>query len=84
MEWQIVISPEVKKRIEKIPQPDKRRILTAIAKLHDGPSGDLKHLKGSYNWRLRVGSWRIVMSIDWLKHIIEVVLLYTRGDIYKH
>jgi mRNA-degrading endonuclease RelE of RelBE toxin-antitoxin system len=44
--WAVVLSPEVKKRLEKIPNPDRRRILTALDALSNGLSGDMKPLKG--------------------------------------
>ena len=84
MSWNVITAPSAKKRIAKIPQPEQGRILDAIAKLKDGPSGDMKALKGSNNWRLRVGSWRIIVSVDWMQKIFHVVRVDTRGDVYKH
>lgn len=38
--WKVNLSPEAKKRLQKIPNPDRRRILTALDALYTGPSGD--------------------------------------------
>ena len=45
MEWEIVFAPVAKKRIAKIPQPERRRILVAIARLHEGLIGDVNLLR---------------------------------------
>lgn len=55
MSWEVITAPAARKRIAKIPQPEKGSILSAITKLENGPLGDIKALEGSNNWRLRVG-----------------------------
>ena len=84
MSWEVIVSPEANKRIAKLSVPDKRRILIAIAELHEGLNGDIKPLKGREDWRMRVGKWRLLLSVDAYHHIIEVVSVDTRGDVYKH
>ena len=84
MSWQVITAPIVRKRIAKIPQPEQGRILNAIAKLEDWPSGYIKALKGSNNWRMRVGDWRIIVSVDWMQRVLHVVRVDTRGDVCKH
>ena len=84
MSWEVIIAPAPRKRIAKIPQPEQGRILSAITKLENGPSGDIKPMKSSNNWRLRAGDWRIIVSVDWIKKVFHVVRIDTRGDIYKH
>ena len=82
-EWKIIIAPIAEKRIHKIPNPDKRRILTAIDKLHAGLSGDLKPMKMREEWRLRVGDWRILLDIDIGARLILVKYIDSRGNVYK-
>ena len=82
-EWKIIIAPIAEKRISKIPNPDKRRILTAINELHSGLSGNLKPLKGREEWRLRVGGWRVLLDIDIEARLILVKYVDPRGDVYK-
>ncbi len=84
MSWEVITAPAARKRIAKIPQPEKGRILSAITKLENGPLGDIKALEGSNNWCLRVGGWRIILSVDWTQKVFHVVRIDTRGDIYKH
>ncbi len=84
MNWEIEISPIAKKRIAKIPQPERRRILIAISKLSEGLSGDIKPLQGRDDWRLRVGKWRIIFSIDMQHQFISIEYIDVRGDVYKN
>ena len=84
MGWEIIVAPIAKKRLEKIPQPDRRRILLAINRLNEGLYGDIKPLKGRADWRLRVGGWRVILSVDTEQHIIKVKYIDVRGDVYKN
>lgn len=83
MSWEIEISPLAKKRISKIPQPEKRRILLAIANLKEGFTGDIKLLKGCKDWRLRVGKWRIIFSVNLPNRLISIEYIDVRGYVYK-
>ena len=71
------------KRMKKIPNPERRRLLTAIDALHSGLSGDIRPLKGREEWRLRVGGWRIIMNISEENNEIILLSVGSRGDIYK-
>jgi mRNA interferase RelE/StbE len=81
--WAVVIAPETVKRLAKILNPDRRRLLTAIDALHTGPSGDIKPLKGRSECRLRVGSWRVIMFVDESTLTINILSVGPRGDNYK-
>jgi hypothetical protein len=54
-DWKVVVAPVAKKRILKIPEPDRKCILTAVDALYSGLSGDIRPLTGREEWRLRVG-----------------------------
>ena len=82
--WQVSLTATAEKRIAKIPQPEKRRILTAIARLHEGLVGDIRPMKGSDDFRLRLGGWRIILSVDIPSRFILVRYVDVRGDVYKH
>ena len=61
-------------------KPTKRRIKEAIEKL---PAGDVKKLKGyQYDYRLRVGNYRILFQSKGGEIIIKDVL--PRGQAYKN
>lgn len=80
--YQIIIKKPAKKFIDKLPLQEKRRILFAIQQLpHDG---DIKKMQGNGEYyRLRVGSYRIIYTVDHGELVVCVVAAGNRGDIYK-
>ena len=84
MKYTIVIKKLAEKFIVKLPKPEKERILKAIYQLPEGT--DVKELKGKNSkslYRLRVGDYRIIYTIDNGELIVYVVDAGNRGDIYK-
>lgn len=84
MKYTIVLEKLAKKFIVKLSKPEKERILRAIYKLPEG--NDIKQLEGGQNkglYRLRVGDYRILYTIDNGKLVVCVVDAGNRGDIYK-
>jgi mRNA interferase RelE/StbE len=54
--------------------------VTAIDSL---PAGDVRKLKGiEATWRLRVGDWRVLFTIDIDRHVIDVQAVRPRGRAY--
>ncbi len=47
------------------------------------PNNNVKKLKGSDDYRLRVGDWRVVYTLQNDKLIITIVRIAPRGDIYE-
>ena len=81
MNYKIVIEKTALKFISKQPPKEKNRIMQSIGNL---PNGDTIKMSGKYNlFRLRVGSYRIIYSIEADKLIIRVIEVGNRGDIYK-
>ena len=79
--YKINIEKAALKFIAKQPPREKTRLMQSIYNL---PNGDIIKMSGKYNlFRLRVGSYRIVYSIEEDKLIIRVIEAGNRGDIYK-
>lgn len=82
--WTITIHRRVEKRLSLLSKDERDRILRAIHALRHTPfEHDLKPLKGSPLWRLRVGGWRVLLEIDRGRLVIAALALGSRGDIYK-
>ena len=64
------------------PLVQRKRISAGIDKLPQ--SGDIKKMKGVSpdTYRLRIGNYRIIYSIDHAQHEIFVLNADNRGDIY--
>lgn len=82
MKYQIKIEKDAQKFLKKLPRPDETRVLKAIAKLPD--EGDRKQMKGHPgSFRLRVGDYRIIYTVDNGQLIVRVVDAGNRGQIYN-
>lgn len=84
MKYQILIEKPAEKFIVKLPKPEKERVLKAINCLPEGT--DIKQLKGRKSkgmYRLRVGEYRIIYSVDNGKFIVHVIEAGNRGQIYN-
>lgn len=80
--YQIIIKKKAKKFIDKLPMNEKRRVVAAIEQLPNGE--DIKKLKGhSELMRLRVGSYRIIYTVDNGELVVIVIDAGNRGEIYK-
>ena len=80
--YQIILKKHAKKFIDRLPQGEKRRVVSAIEQL---PSGeDIKPVKGHKGlFRLRVGDYRIIYKVDNGRLIVLVIDAGNRGEIYK-
>ncbi len=84
MSYLVTISPGARKAMRKVPKPLRVRIDAAILALErePRPHGSLK-LQGQDLYRIRVGDYRIVYSIDDAGHIVIVVVVGHRRDVYR-
>lgn len=82
MKWRIVIEKPALKFLQKQPLPQRERLLKAIYGLPD--VGDIKPMAGHENlFRMRVGTYRVLYSIEHDVLIVRVLNAGNRGDVYK-
>lgn len=80
--YQFIIKKPAKKFIDGLPENERRRIVDAIERLPD--SGDIKRLQGHSDlYRLRVGAYRIIYTVDNGQFVIYIVDAGNRGQIYN-
>lgn len=80
--YKIIIKKKAKKFIDKLPMPDKKRVVEAIEQLPNG--SDIKQMKGHNDLlRLRVGEYRIIYTVDNGELIVYVIDAGNRGQIYN-
>lgn len=80
--YEIIIQKKAKKFIDGLPKNDRIRIVTAIEQLPNG--SDIKPLKGHEGlFRLRVGSYRIIYTVDNGELVVYVIDAGNRGQIYS-
>jgi mRNA interferase RelE/StbE len=84
-DYTITFARSARKELEALDRPIARRVLAAIEKLvsNPRPPGCTK-LTGSKNdWRIRVGHWRVLYSIDDATSRVDVASIRHRSDAYR-
>lgn len=85
--YKVFISNPALKDLRHLPGKDKKRISEAIDKLKGSPKNgpQIKKLVGmlSGRYRVRVGDYRIVYTVVDEHHIVYVVDIGQRKDIYR-
>jgi mRNA interferase RelE/StbE len=83
--YTVVFAHSARKELESLPASIIERILPRINNLADvpRPSGCRK-LTGERNlWRLRVGDYRVIYSVDDRRRIVDVNAVRNRRDAYR-
>lgn len=81
MTYQISYEKEALRELDELESSVSRRILDKIEKMSEEPSScDVKKLKGSDYYRLRVGDYRVIFVFE--GNIIKVLKVGHRQQIY--
>jgi len=84
----ILISGNARKGSKKLPKEVKRKIAEILDYLERNPipveKYDVKKIKGMHGiYRIRIGKWRMVYSVDFLENKIIIITIAPRGAAYK-
>jgi len=88
MNWKIEVKPTAEKQYSRLDKSTRKRIKKALQDLEKEENPLLHHsvrpltgqLEGDY--RLRVGTWRVLMTPEKQNRIIHVYAILPRGDAY--
>ena len=81
--YEIEAQPELTKQLRGIPQHEQSRIIAKIEALATDPPSGVEKLSGVEGWRIRIGDYRIVYTIDDVKKVITITRVGRRGSIYR-
>jgi mRNA interferase RelE/StbE len=82
-DWVLDYAGRAEKDVSRLDPPMRRRVLAALGKLAADPhAGQLRKLTGSPESKLRVGDWRILVTLDEETKTIQVVRVLPRGRAY--
>lgn len=82
----LVFRRVAEKALDRIPVDRRRQILLRLKEIAAEPSArntSVKPLTGSDLFRLRVGDYRILFTLDEAAEVLTVELIRTRSDVYK-
>ena len=81
MKYQILYEKRALNELDKLESSISRRIIKKIDEMSENPSFcDIKKLKSSNDYRLRVGDYRIIFIFD--RDLIKILKIGHRHQIY--
>lgn len=83
--YTVELRPSARRELLKLPRPDQRRLIRAMDALADNPRPrGIKKLAGPDDlYRIRVGDYRVVYTIQDDRLIVLVVRIGHRKDVYR-
>ncbi|MFO7899976.1 MAG: type II toxin-antitoxin system RelE/ParE family toxin [Planctomycetota bacterium] len=83
MKYVVHLKPRALRDLRGLDRSTSRRIYRALEKLRDDLSGDVKRLTDfTLEYRLRVGSYRVLFEIEGSTHVVVYRILHRR-DAYR-
>ncbi|MER3500644.1 MAG: type II toxin-antitoxin system mRNA interferase toxin, RelE/StbE family [Candidatus Fervidibacterota bacterium] len=83
MSYQVLLTPRAVRDIRRLQPELQQRLLKAIAALGDNPRPQgCEKVRGSDEWRIRVGDYRVRYRIDDSQHQVIVTRIGHRNEIY--
>ena len=84
--WRVQTTRQVERRLRKLPRDILKRIEAALDGLahNPRPSGCVKMAGFENLYRVRVGDWRIVYTIDDDRLLILIIEVEARGGAYRN
>ncbi len=86
MKYELTIKKSAAKALESLPAKIIKPVTSAILKLADVPRPKgCKKLKGKFSdlWRIRIGDYRVIYTIDDEIRIIDILEVGHRKEIYE-
>lgn len=80
----VIFSHSSEKELLKLNRPLAQKILLKTAELGNDPFGQgAKKLEGGKGYRIRVGDYRVVYTIDHFSKTITIIRVKHRKDVYR-
>ena len=86
MSYRVELTPSAKRDFDRLREEVRRRVVAALIVLGENPRPPkVKRLAGSLRefYRIRVGDFRIIYSIQDEKLVVSVVRIGDRKDVYR-
>jgi mRNA interferase RelE/StbE len=64
MAWRLEYTESARQDLRNLDHAIAQQVLRKIHAIRNDPLRSMKRLKGSSDWRLRVGDWRVVVRVD--------------------
>ena len=84
MTYQVILKRTAEKELDALQTNMRKRILKRLLALEDNPRpAGIKRLQGQESYRLRVGDYRVLYTIDDKAKQVFIFAVGHRGDVYR-
>jgi len=84
MTWQVILQRPAEKELDALEASVHKRIVARLLALEDNPRpSGVKKLQGQESYRLRVGDYRILYTIDDKSKKIFIMAVGHRREVYR-
>ncbi|NOS79463.1 MAG: type II toxin-antitoxin system RelE/ParE family toxin [Nitrospira sp.] len=84
MSYRLAIKPSASRELERLDNQLLHRVDEAIMKLAEAPRpSGAKKLSGLPLYRIRVGTFRIVYEVNDAQHLVTIVTIGHRREVYR-
>lgn len=82
--YKLEVKVSAVKELEAVPRKDRQRVITRIQALADDPRPQgCEKLSGAPRYRIRQGDYRVVYGVDDDEHLVTIVKIGNRRDVYR-
>ena len=87
--WRVFLTEDAQAELDRIPNRVQDRIHARLLELRDGLSTasarrNVKKMRGRRDeWRLRIGAYRVIFSVDWQGRTFTVFKIGHRREVYR-
>lgn len=81
--WSLRFATRAQRDLRRLDPPIRARVVAVLEKLAANPhAGQLRKLTGSPESKLRVGDWRVLVTLDEQAKTVQVIRVLPRGRVY--
>jgi mRNA interferase RelE/StbE len=83
--YDVTFARSAQKELERLGEPIRTRVFLRIERLESDPRPPgCRKLEGAEDlWRLRIGDYRVIYSIDDSRHVVDISAIRHRSDVYR-
>jgi mRNA interferase RelE/StbE len=84
-EYAVELKPSAKKELERLPTAIIGRVFPKLEalRMEPRPAGCKKLKGGRDEWRMRVGEYRVVYTVDDVKRRVSITRIRHRSEVYE-
>lgn len=83
MEYEIRWDRKAERFLSKLPWKIARRIIHKVHEVKDAPFYYLERYIGKKLFKLRIGSYRLLVDVDMKEKVVSILICDKRGRVYK-